>query len=184
MTSDDNWFAGFDDDLTPMEVEHTPPKVPMPRATADRHPTPRAVGYVAALLVFASFFVDWYRADVADLHIALKATSPWLLGFFALTWAITTAMASSLLDRKLSAIGAVLLVILGLIDLFQVAVFVTFKSAMGWGAHLVNSIANSSNVDTGMGLGSYMHLVAGLMAITAGIWSLKLSTQSFVRRHV
>jgi len=135
-------------------------------------------------MVFASFFFDWYRADVAEVHIAIKATSPWLLGFFAFTWAITTAMASSLIDRKLSVVGAVFLVILGLIDLFQVAVFVTVKSVTGWGAHLVNSIANSGNVDTGMSLGAYLHLIAGLMAITAGIWSLKLSTQNFVRRHV
>ena len=184
MTGNDDWFAGFDDDETPMTVDHPPPRTVKAGPSTDRRATPRAVGYSAAGLVIASFFVDWYHADVAEIHIAIKATSPWLLGFFAFMWSITTAMASSLIDRKLSVVGAVFLVILGLIDLFQVAVFVTVKSVTGWGAHLVNSVANSGNVDTGMSVGSYMHLIAGLMAVTAGIWSLTGSTQRMVRRHV
>lgn len=132
------------------------------------------LGIGAVALVAVSFLFPWYTARVGEATWRIGATSPWLLGFFAFSWSASVAISARILRTdKLWGFGAISLIILGCVDLLHVAFILTFRSLFSWIAGLVNGLADSGTVELSIGLGSLLHIVAGLAAVGAGVMAFR-----------
>lgn len=164
----DRWFD--DEPVVAMSVSQAQPA---PLSRGRRNIGSADLGYAAAVATVLSLFVPWYSASIRGESWDVGATSPWLLGFIAVVWSGGVAAFAALLRReKAWVLGTVGLIAGGLLIVGQVAVFVAVKSIFGWVAKLANTIGDSGTVESSVGFGAYLQVLAGLLAIASGLSAL------------
>ena len=189
MSGEDDWLAlneSSEDDWLELDSNLDEQRVAPPRPTEGsfirRFTGDQLFTIGAALLNLVGLFLPWYVVVLVSSTYSITGSSPLFLGFVGFMWSVVVLLLVPLMTRRFGGIAALLLIVMGAVTVGQVAVFATVSGVIGWAGRLVVSSIDGTVVDTRVGIGAYVQVIAGLIVIATGSIAFARSLSAEVRR--